>query len=60
MEPPLTTIQQPQCKGRAAAQMLLAVIEKGTPRKPRVFPVKLVVRESTSRLSSYQIQTTHA
>lgn len=52
VDPPLTTIQQPHVeKGRAAAQMLLALIEKGGPRKPRVFPVKLVARESTSRMS---------
>ncbi|HEX6566858.1 MAG TPA: substrate-binding domain-containing protein [Chthoniobacterales bacterium] len=49
VDPPLTTIQQPHIeKGRAAAQMLLGLIEKHGAKKAKIFPVKLVLRQSTA------------
>jgi DNA-binding LacI/PurR family transcriptional regulator len=52
IDPPLTTVHQPHIeKGRTAAQMLLDQIETGIARKSKIYPVKLVVRNSTARSS---------
>jgi DNA-binding LacI/PurR family transcriptional regulator len=52
IDPPLTTVHQPHIeKGRSAAQMLLDQIETGIARKSKIYPVKLVVRNSTARSS---------
>jgi DNA-binding LacI/PurR family transcriptional regulator len=49
IDPPLTTIRQPHVeKGRTAARMLLDQIETGAVKKAKIFPVELVLRESTA------------
>ena len=60
IDPPLTTVHQPHIeKGRTAAQMLLDQIETGIARKSKIYPVKLVVRNSTARSSGKDLLAKH-
>jgi DNA-binding LacI/PurR family transcriptional regulator len=61
IDPPLTTIRQPHVdKGRTAARMLLDQIETGVVKKPKIFPVELVVRKSTALVSASRARAKEA